>query len=154
MNLTVRENILVALEALLKTITTTNGYVNTITNVERWRMKGNPTVVTPTLIIFAGPESKTPGPDPMMTCEMSVELDLWIRQETTDTVYTDTVLNSLLGDIEKALMSDHTLGGNTQDINVVDILPFQTTEGNIQSGLVIELKIHYRHIRTDPTQAG
>ncbi|MFA5316200.1 MAG: hypothetical protein WC369_02110 [Dehalococcoidales bacterium] len=154
MSTTVRENILEAIEALLKTITVANGYANTIANTERFKARGNSILLQPCIVVCAGPENKTPGPDPMTTCKLSVELDLWVRQEVTDTQDTDTILNSLLGDIEKALMSDHTLSGNCRDVTVLDILPFQTTEGNIQFGLIIELEVHYRHLRTDPTQAG
>lgn len=154
MSTTVRENVLAAIEDILKTILITNGYANNIASVQRWKQNGNSLVLQPCIIVNAGAENKTPGPDPMTTCKLSVEVDLWIRQETTDAQATDTILNSLLGDIEKALMSDNTLSGNAQDINILDVLPFQTVEGNVASGLIIELEVLYRHQRIDPTIAG
>lgn len=154
MSTTVRENILEALETLLKTIIAGSVYNNTLASVERFKARGNSLLLQPCVVIGAGPENKTLGPDPMTTCKLSVELDLWVRQEESDTADTDTILDSLLGDIEKCLMSDYTLNGNARDVTILDILPFQTTEGNIQTGLIIEIEVHYRHQRTDPTIAG
>lgn len=154
MALTIRENILEAIKTVLETITTGNGYANTIVSIQRWNKNGNSLLSVPCIVINAGPEKKEPAPDPMTTCKLSVSLDLWIRQKETDTQSTDTILSSFLGDIEKALMADHTLSGNARDITIQNIFPFETVEGQPHSGLIIEMEVHYRHQRTDPTIAG
>ena len=82
-----------------------------------------------------------------------VNVEVWIRHdEGTVPGSTDTILNSLLGDVEKALAIDETRGGNAVDTIITGCVPFETVEGQPYSGIILDIKIHYRHKRGDSTQ--
>ena len=116
--MTIRESILENLRTTLAEITAANGYHNDIASVQRWRQSGNSLLNIPCIVINAGPEEKDPIPNPFTTCRLTVYLDVWMRQDQSDPQPTDTLLNSLLGDIEKALMVDYTRGGFAKDTNI------------------------------------
>ena len=152
--MTVRESILENLKTTLETISTTNGYHNDIASVQRWRQSGNSLLNVPCIVINAGPEEKEPNPNPFTTCRFTVYLDVWMRQDAGDPDPTDALLNSLLGDVEKALMVDYTRGGFAKDTNIKSNVLFETLEGQPQAGIVIELEIIYQHKQDDPEIAG
>ncbi len=149
---TVRENILANVKTTLEGISIANGYNNDIASIQRWKQKGNLLRQVPCIIINAGLEDKKPGPDPLVTCKLTVSLDLWIRDDSDNP--TDTILNSLFGDIEKALAVDYTRGVSATDTNILSSTPFETVEGAPHAGLMIEVEVHYRHQRTNPEVGG
>ncbi|MBI5872989.1 MAG: hypothetical protein HZB36_02465 [Candidatus Omnitrophica bacterium] len=151
---TIRENILTNLVTTLEAVKAANGYDNTIASVQRYKQRGNSTVQVPCIIITAGIEDENPSPNPLTTCKLTVHLDIWMRQDETDTTATDTVLNSLLGDIKKALAVDITRGGYAIDTNILSTIPFDTVEGQSACGLIMSLEVVYRHQQTDPKVAG
>ena len=152
--MTVRESILEHLRTTLVGITTANGFYNDIQSVQRWRQQGNSLVAVPCIVINAGPEEKDPVPNPFMTCRFTVYLDVWARQDDADPQSTDTILNSLLGDVEKAVVFDITRGGFAKDTNIKSNTLFETLEGQPFSGVVMELEIIYQHKQGDPEVAG
>lgn len=152
--MTVRESILENLKTTLETISTANGYHNDIASVQRWRQSGNSLLNVPCIVINAGPEEKEPNPNPFTTCRFTVYLDVWMRQDAGDLEPTDALLNSLLGDIEKALMVDYTRGGFAKDTNIKSNVLFETLEGQPQAGIIIELEIIYQHKQNDPEVSG
>jgi hypothetical protein len=152
--MTVRESILENLRTTLTGITAANGYHNDIASVQRWRQSGNSLLNVPCIVINAGPEEKAPSPNPFATCKFTVYLDVWIRQAQDDPQSTDTILNSLLGDVEKALMVDYTRGGYAKDMNIKSNVLFETLEGQPQAGIIIELEIVYQHKQNDPEVSG
>jgi hypothetical protein len=152
--MTVRESILENLRTVLSGITVANGYHNDIASVQRWRQSGNSLLNVPCIVINAGPEEKNPAPNPFTTCRFTVYLDVWMRQDAADLQPTDALLNSLLGDIEKALMVDYTRGGFAKDTNIKSNVLFETLEGQPQAGIVIDLEIIYQHKQDDPEVAG
>ena len=152
--MTVRESILENIKATLETITEAGGYHNTIASVQRWRQSGNSLVNIPCIVINAGPETKEPVPNPFTTCHFTVYLDVWTRQDESDPISTDTILNSLLGDIEKALAIDVTRGGFAKDTNIRSNVLFETAEGQPHAGIIIEIEVIYQHKQDDPEQSG
>ena len=151
---TVRENILANIKTTLESVTTANGYDNTIASVQRWDKRGNPLRQVPCIVVSAGQEQKTPLPNPFFTCHLTVYLDVWVRQDAADVVVTDSVLSSLLGDIEKAVMADYTRGGFAKDTVLHSSVPFESVEGQPHAGLIIEIEIVYQHKQGDPVVAG
>lgn len=149
----VRERILEDFEVALGLIKTENGYENDILSVQRWKQSGNSTLLVPCIIINAGGEPRSNKNNPLVTCALRVYLDLWIRHDENASESTDTYLNSLLLDIENALMDDYTRGGYAQDTEIIDINPFRGVEGNPHSGLQIDVAINYRHLQSNPEQA-
>ena len=152
--MTIREQILENIKYTLETIRIANGYNNDIASVQRWLQKGNTFRLIPCIIINAGPEEIEQTPNPLVTCKFTVYLDVFIRQEETDTISTDALLNSLLGDIEKALMVDYTRGGFAENTNIKSNMTFEAVEGQPNAGIVVELEIIYQHLITDPEQSG
>ena len=152
--MTIREQILENIKYTLETIRIANGYNNDIVSVQRWLQKGNTFRLIPCIIINAGPEEIEQTPNPLVTCKFTVYLDVFIRQEETDTISTDALLNSLLGDIEKALMVDYTRGGFAENTNIKSNMTFEAVEGQPNAGIVVELEIIYQHLITDPEQSG
>ena len=152
--MTIRENILENIKSTLETIRVANGYANDIASAQRWLQKGNTFRLIPCIIINAGPEEIEQTPNPLVTCKLTIYLDVFIRQEETDTISTDALLNSLLGDIEKALMVDYTRGGFAENTNIKSNMTFEAVEGQPNAGIVVELEIIYQHLITDPEQSG
>ena len=152
--MTIREQILENIKSTLETIRVANGYANDIASVQRWLQKGNTFRLIPCIIINAGPEEIEQTPNPLVTCKFTVYLDVFVRQEETDTVSTDALLNSLLGDIEKALMIDYTRAGLAENTNIKSNMTFEAVEGQPNAGIVVELEIIYQHLITDPEQSG
>ena len=152
--MTIREQILENIKSTLETIRVANGYANDIASVQRWLQKGNTFRLIPCIIINAGPEEIEQTPNPLVTCKFTVYLDVFVRQEETDTISTDALLNSLLGDIEKALMVDYTRAGLAENTNIKSNMTFEAVEGQPNAGIVVELEIIYQHLITDPEQSG
>ncbi|MDP2943365.1 MAG: hypothetical protein Q8O36_07695 [Candidatus Omnitrophota bacterium] len=152
--MTVRESILENIKTTLEAITEAGGYRNTIASVQRWRQSGNSLVNIPCIVINAGPETKEPVPNPFTTCRFTVYLDIWTRQDEPYPASTDVLLNSLLGDVEKALMIDITRGDFAKDTNIRSNVMFETAEGQPHAVIIIELEIVYQHRQTDPEIAG
>lgn len=150
MTTSIRESILENIKTVLEAITVVGGYNNDIESVQRWKQRGNITKDVPCIVINAGMEVKDPGPDPQSTCKFTVTLDVYMRQDDTDTTNSDTALNSLYLDIEKALMADYTRGGYAEETSIRSAVPFESVEGQPTFGIIIELEIMYRHSRTDP----
>jgi hypothetical protein len=154
MSLTIRENIMLNLKSTLEAITKAHGYANTIASVQRWNQRGAIFSNFPTIIINAGPEDKKPEPHPLATCSFKIYIDIWTNQPEDETLSSDEILNSLLGDVEKALAADITRGGHAIDTNITGNLPFETVQGQPQIGISIEIEVIYQHQLTDPAVSG
>ena len=148
----VREKILEDIETTLKGISKIKGYENDIANIKRYKQSGNSLREVPCIIISAGPEEKTQG-EQLINCRFTVNIEVWIRHDEEDIAgSTDTIINSLLGDVEKALFIDYTRGGLAVNTVVTGNMPFETVEGNPYAGIIIETEILYRHKIRDLTQ--
>lgn len=154
---TVREAIFADLVTTLSAIAVAGGYDNDIASVQRWDMNGNNKADVPAIIVNSGPEKSDDGKAYDLThCLLTVFLELWVRQNETESAATptDKLLNSLLGDVKKALALDVTRGGIAVDTEITDVETFETIEGQQHSGLIITVEIEYRHKQTDPKTAG
>lgn len=154
---TIREKIFANLVTALSGISVAGGYENDIASVERWNMNGNNKAGVPAIIVNSGPEKNDDGKAYDLThCLLTVFIELWVRQNETESAATptDKLLNSLLGDIKKALAQDVTRGGNAVDTEVTDVETFETIEGQQHAGLVVTVEIEYRHKQQNPQVAG
>lgn len=151
---TVRERILANIKSTLENITQANGYNFDFSSqtVQRWSMHGNTPVDIPMIIITPGDEIEESSVHPFSECTLSVFLSVFYINDKNDAVPTDIYLNRLQGDIKKTVLLDYTRGGEAIDTDIVSTSPFVTTEGQHYAGLVIELKVKYRHLRNDPTR--
>lgn len=152
--MTVRERILANIKTTLEGVTVAGGYNNTLASVQRWKQSGNTFEEVPCVIVAAGPEQENEEPNPNVTCRLTVFLGIWTRQAESDPAASDTVLNSILGDIKKALRVDVTRGGYARDTNILSNEPFDSIEGQPDIGLMVVLEVRYQHLQTDPETAG
>jgi len=151
---TVRERILADIKSTLENITQANGYNFNFSpqTVQRWSMHGNTPVDIPMIIITPGDELEEPSVHPFSECNLSVFLSVFYINDKNDSVPTDIYLNRLQGDIKKAVLLDHTRGGEAINTDIISTSPFVSVEGQHYAGLMIELKVKYRHLRNDPTR--
>ena len=150
---TVRERILQNIKTVLEGVTIVNGYNFDFTTetVQRWSMHGNRMVDMPMVVVSPGDEEESSSPHPFEECLLAVYLDVFFVTDENDTVPTDTYLNRLQGDIKKAILADPTRGGDAVDTDILGTTPFETTEAQPYAGIIMELRIRYRHLRSDPT---
>ena len=153
---TIRERILEHIKRTLEQISIEAGYYFDFTEktVQRWSMHGNRMIDLPMVVISPGDEEETSLLNGFEECVMSVYLDVFfINSEGDDEEFsTDTYLSRLQGDIKKAILIDYTRGGNAIDTDIAGTTPFETTEGQHYAGIIVELKIRYRHKRDNPTE--
>jgi len=150
---TVRERILQNIKTTLEAVTIANGYNFDFTpqTIQRWSMHGNRMVDMPMAVISPGDEDETSSPHPFEECVVDGLFRRIFINDENDAVPTDTYLNRLQGDIKKAVLQDPTRGGDAIDTDVLGTTPFETTEAQPYAGIIMELRVCYRHLRSDPT---
>lgn len=150
----IRELILEELKTTLETITVANGYVNEISSVQRHNVNGNNFVDVPMVLIVAGDDIPRDSPNTLTSYDFTVNLLLEINHPESNSNSTDTIINSFIGDVIKALKVDNTRGGNAIDTKMGAIRPYEYGDEITNVGVLIELNIHYRHLETDPEVSG
>lgn len=149
---TIREKIMKNIQASLEAITTLNGYVNTIISIQRFKQSGQAVLDVPAILIAEGDEDAEYGPHPIMTKRLEIYLAVVTRQdEEADSRSAAEVVNSLTGDVIRAMANDFTRGGNAIDTIERGSGPIEVEEGQPELGILMRYEIHYRHGRTDPT---
>jgi hypothetical protein len=152
----VRKQILSKLAELLKDIDGSGGYtIDIADNVERWDQRSNPLSSPPAIRIKAAPESKSPTPNPYFTCFLTVLVDVFVCQDDADNQKTDELLDDVIADVEKCIMTNVTSGelldGLAKEILIKGNEPFEGYEGQAYAGVTIEVEIQYQHQLDDPT---
>lgn len=153
---TVRELILKNRATVLATITVVNGYDNTIALVQRFKAAGQKKATTPLLLLGAGVEEAELGncsPIEMIDKHLEVYVGVIHRLAGSDTRNADEVLNSLLGDVEKAWATDVTCGGYALDSHLMATYPIAVEEGDPELQQLMKFSVDYRHRMTDPKTA-
>lgn len=149
---TIKERIIKNRMTALQNIKVANGYANTVKTVERIKQSGQTNKDTPYLELFAGDEESEDAPFPYTQKSLTLYLIMGTRQdESTDPKWADEIVNSLLGDVEKAMAADFTCGALAIDCTEVSNGPMPIEEGMTALETFAEFRITYRHIRTDPT---
>lgn len=147
---TVRENIIAQLQTMLGVVKKINGYDNDIAIVERWQQRGNSLQNTPLIVLVPGEEIKTPEANPFYICHLPVAIDVWICHDESDSSQsTDQIINSIMGDVEKCVMQDPTIGGFALDAIFKSNTQFQGAPGQPYAGIIIILEVLYQHRLTD-----
>ena len=141
-----REHIMDEIVSTLQSISTGNGYHNTIRSVARYEQFGNDEVDVPFIEVLPVEESYEPSPNPCMTCKLVVDIDVWIRHDKAEfDGSTDAYLITLIADVYKALMADTTRGGYAVETKPVGNHPFVSVVNNAYSGVAVMVEITYRH---------
>jgi len=143
-------------EKIIKNIVTTlqavvpPAYTTTIRKVERIKTVGLNIQEFPTILIIPADETKTQEPLDKYTTKFGIILECWIRNQGDISVE----VNTLLADVEKALMTDYTRGGVAVDTKLVSNSAFYNEVNKPYGGIEIRIEIHYRHKYNDPYTAG
>lgn len=147
-----REQIVKDIKTALLTISTANGFNNTIASVQRPEQDGNSFSSSPMAIIVEGDEEGQDGPVELITKTLQIIIIAQMRQDTaTDTRSANEVLNSFAVDIHKAVMSDRTRNSIALDTKFISESQLQVEEGQPELARLIEFEVSYRHHNTDPT---
>ena len=149
MTTTIKEQIMQNLKALLETITTDNEYSNDIVSVQRYDPRGNIYSELPCVVLIQGDETQEDKPFNFITATLPVIIELTIQDDGEDPI--DTVLNSFLGDIQKAIGNNDTLDGLAHSILIQRSMPFDAVDNQTFVGLLIHTEIKYRFNRFNPT---
>ncbi len=147
----VREQIVSNIATALGNVTTGNGYNNTLVSVQRFQQSGLSVSSVPTAVVNFEGETKSIGPDHRATCDLEVTVDIWAVHDT-DVVSGDTatLVDSLAGDCEKAIMADPTRGGKARECTVRNVTPFRLAESQPYVGISLACTITYAHEAGDP----
>jgi len=149
----IRERIMQLVKAKLETITTGNGYNNTINTVERTRTTPVNKSEMPCIFIYEDGESVSAIGGTvnlgLYENQLSLILECWIKDDSTEK---GTQLNALLEDVIKAMQENYswTDGGgtclavDTQYQGNQTLLEFASAKGNGFLALLVNFNIIYR----------
>lgn len=154
----VRELILKDIVTTLQGVTAANGYANTLHSVQRFRQAGQTLVDVPMCVVMEGDDSVSfegplSGAGSLTTRHLTVNLVLIHRQDDeTDPRPATEVMNSLLADVQKAMLSRYQRGGHAIDTTELGIGELDVEQGQPELLQTIAFRVHYRHRFDDPTQ--
>lgn len=149
----IREQILVLVKAKLETITTGNGYNNTISTVERTRTTPINKSEMPCIFIYEESEAVAASGGlvnlGLYDNNLNITLECWIKDDSTEK---GTQLNSLLEDVVKAMQSNYnwtngsgtSLAVDTQYEGNQTLLEFASAKGQGFLALLVNFNINYR----------
>jgi len=149
----VRLKILKNIKTTLEGITTGNGFANTLTNVQLFRMLGNSKVDFPCVIVSPDTEAREEGKSQIVYTEFVVYVTLYHAQIESSTTPTDEFIDSFYQDIIRALLADRERDQNAVDTEVLEVQPFQIEDDQIYYGLSFKLQIKFRTEPDDLTAA-
>jgi len=151
----VRENIIANVATALGNISTANGYGNDITGgIQRFLQTGLTVASVPTIVVQFDNEDKSLGPVEQYTCTLTIGISVWCVHDTASiSGYTWPVIDSIVTDVEKAVMVDTTRGGYAHDCEVRSIEGFSITQGQPYVGANVQLVVSYAHAASNPETA-
>lgn len=134
----------------LRTITVANGYGNDVAAVRDWAANAANEPQFPVLLVNVNRTLYEAGPirsaANMLTRRLGVLVEGWVQNPQDRSA----AAISLLGDVEKALTSDHTLGGTALDVILIANELVAADERDDRSGFLLEIEIVFRTPHTDP----
>lgn len=146
----VRERILQNIQTTLEGINETAGYNFTVGRVER--MRAVPLAEDsefPALFIYETSERIAQGPNPLLTKELTVIIQTWLRSGDNDL---SVQMNGITADIETAMFADVKRGGLAVDTDVVEHVFMLDTPIEVLAALHSVFIIHYRTVEGNPYQ--
>lgn len=145
-----RAQILEAILATLKAVTTANGWQVTLKRVEIMRRSGLTNLEYPFTIIIPDGESKDLTPNQLYNCELTLAIETMILENVGNKLALQC--DKVLTDIEKALLADPQISGLAENSTIVSN-DFYFSETSEPFGIVTtKLLIQYRHQFDDPSK--
>jgi hypothetical protein len=142
-----RELILQHLETTLRTLTVANGYINTVGTVERGTINPLNLQAYPCALVLPMGDRPEAMASSVNRREYAVTLRLWVRPHTN----LSEALESLITDVQKALMLDPRRGGLAEDTREGELTYLYLDSEALEAGADLEYTIHYRTSVGDPT---
>lgn len=145
----VSELILDNIYTVLSSITTANGYNQTVARVDRYRPMTEPEPsIFPTLAYWLEAETRD---DRYMVGSTERTATLTVRAYTQSGDDASLALERLLSDVERALSVDITRGGYAYDTAANGVVEREVVNLDRPFGIgYIEFEIRYRHLRGNP----
>lgn len=148
------------IQATLETVTVENGYANTLRSVQRFQQGGQQLSAVPVAVLIEGGddieiEGPLSGSLSLTSRTLTVSIVLIHRQDLdTDGRSASEIMNTIIADVQKAMLVDYTRGVVALDTLEAGIGEMDVEEGQPELVQTIGYRIRYRHRRTDPTIAG
>lgn len=152
MRQSVRERILQNLQATLESIVEGATYNFTVRKVERTRaVPLLENMEFPCVFIFEMPERITQEPNPLLTKELTIVFQSWLRSGDGDL---SVQLNGFIADLEVALLADVRRGGLAVDTTITEHTVFVDTPIDVMAAIHTIATVHYRTVEGDPYTAS
>lgn len=144
-----RKSVAAAVQTALLAIDGTSAYFNDV-DARVYLYNRSPVTIHdyPAIVIYEGRERKELDNATKFTCALSFAIAGYVREG--DDSEKSGEIAEMLHDIEKALMADHTLGGETIDIDILGNT-FIMNEKSDRVGVIVEVEVLYQHSVTDPS---
>lgn len=151
---TPRYQIIEDIATALESITTANGYENTLASVQRFLQSGLSVATVPTAVVNFEEERKSQGPTDRVENELRISVDLWvIHDEASVSGSTMQLIDSVCADAEKAIMADPTRSGKARTCEIETITPFRLEEGAPFVGATLRIVCNHMTSISDPYSA-
>lgn len=128
-------------------------YTNTIITVQRFEMAGQVFAKAnlPAIVVVPIENDIEDLNQAQLMSTFRVAAQCWTRHDKT--VFadsTDELLNSLLADMQKAVLKDRTFGDEVDDTDILGDWPFEPESGEPLVGVNMDLEIRIRQSNKDP----
>lgn len=154
----VQESIVKKIVAALATITTANGYSNTIASVQRFMLSGIDLITVPTILVKEGECSveKELSAYPYIRRRMELVLvPITRHDEVADTRSSAEILNSLVADVEQCIIADRTCGGLAIQTDPPSYLETELEANEPHLSKALRFEVVYEHVHNNPySQVG
>jgi hypothetical protein len=148
----VLESILANLVTTGVGITTVNGYDFTVDSAQRFDIERNSLVNLRTLIVSSIDQDKLVETTRTIEWGANVQIVFHVvHDRAADSRSTDAVLTEARANLWKAFMVDRRRGGYAVDTSIENMTDFDlVTDDGRDTGVLLSLRIRYRHSATDP----
>ncbi len=154
MSVPVIESIAAELLTTVNTVTTDNGYNQTIV-VKRPSRVDYETATPDDLTgeIFQTNREKLTGPHSLDTWRQGFDIVVYALNDDDSAVTIDTRLNQIAEDISKAVRADITRGGYAYQTEIGEVAFIVAPDGSI-SAAMLAITVDYRVLKSDPYTKG
>jgi len=146
-----REKIMSNVEQACRGIRQDAGYHFTVREVTRQLTGPYTTGNLPSISVYEGDEYGAIEDYYTYTRFLNVAVEMWIKEQQKGKLASE--LNKMLADVEKAVLEDHTRGGEAMDTQLAEVTPPILAEGGeSEAGLVCFFIVQYRFSKQDPAR--
>lgn len=149
--MTVLTDLMNNLVAALEGIDGTGGYTNDVAVVREWAANPANEPQFPVLIVNVQRTLYDAGPIKTAANMLSRRLGILIEGWVQSPEDRSAPALSLLGDVEKALTADHTLGGTALDVILIGNEVIASDERDDRSGFLLEIEVLFRTPHDNPS---